>query len=207
MAVCSSCGIQVKDGVKFCPSCGANLEAMAAAAPQQAPPPQYEQQAPPPQYEQQAPPPPQYQQQAPPPPQYQQQAPPPGVPLDEAQDAQQNKMWAVLGYVLFLIPLFAGPKNSKFARYHTNQGLNFLILWVILAIVNGIVHAAVAASVYTTAFWSGGWYGSLIAVNIVSAVVGVVVALFFILGLYNSLKGVMKPLPLIGKINILKVDM
>lgn len=40
----------------------------------------------------------------------------------ELQDAQENKGMAVLAYLIFLIPLLAA-KESKFARYHTNQGL------------------------------------------------------------------------------------
>ena len=126
--------------------------------------------------------------------------------MDDMQDAEKNKVWAVLGYVLFLIPLLAAPKDSKFARYHTNQGLNFLILWVILSIVRGIVGAIYAATIYSSLL-TGGWVAGGIAVTIVSVVISVVIIVFFILGLVNSLKGEKKPLPLIGKINILKVDM
>jgi len=42
----------------------------------------------------------------------------------ESSDVQQNKIIAALGYVLFLIPLLAAPQ-SKFAKFHTNQGLLF----------------------------------------------------------------------------------
>ena len=55
---CKQCGAQLGEGAKFCPGCGAVVEA--------APPPQYGQAAPPPQYGQAAPP-PQYGQAAPPP--------------------------------------------------------------------------------------------------------------------------------------------
>lgn len=42
----------------------------------------------------------------------------------DPQDINNNKGLSVLAYIgfLFLVPLLACP-NSKFARYHTNQGL------------------------------------------------------------------------------------
>lgn len=48
-------------------------------------------------------------------------------------DAQTNhdaRISAALGYVFFLIPLIMHPE-SKFARYHTNQGLMLLLLLLI----------------------------------------------------------------------------
>jgi hypothetical protein len=67
-------------------------------------------------------------------------APPsiPGAsPNADALDIEHNKIFAVLAYIgiLFLVPLLAAPQ-SRFARYHTNQGivlfLSVLILWLIL---------------------------------------------------------------------------
>lgn len=41
----------------------------------------------------------------------------------EQEDINQNKVMAVLAYIgiLVLVPLLAAP-NSKYARYHVNQG-------------------------------------------------------------------------------------
>ena len=49
------------------------------------------------------------------------------------QDIEQNKVMAILAYlgILVLIPLFAA-KESKFARFHTNQGLILCICGIIL---------------------------------------------------------------------------
>jgi uncharacterized membrane protein len=131
--------------------------------------------------------------------------------MDPTQDAQQNKSWAILAYILFLIPLLGGPKDSKFARYHTNQGLNFLILWIALAIVRGIVYSIYVASVLSSSLsifaLSGAFGGGWIAITLVSWAITIIVILFFVLGVVNAYKGEMKPLPLVGKINILKVDM
>ena len=65
-----------------------------------------------------------------------QQMPPQGVPpvapqapLGDEQDAQQNKLWALLSYlgILFLIPLLA-KKDSKFAQFNAKQGLLMFII-------------------------------------------------------------------------------
>ena len=46
------------------------------------------------------------------------------APLSAAADAEQNKVFGILAYlgILCLIPLLAA-KDSRFARYHANQGL------------------------------------------------------------------------------------
>ncbi len=46
-------------------------------------------------------------------------------------DVEKFKGLAVLAYIFFLIPLIAAP-NSKFARFHANQGLLLFILLVIV---------------------------------------------------------------------------
>jgi len=73
-------------------------------------------------------------------------APPaiPGASLNaDALDIEHNKIFAVLAYIgiLFLVPLLAAPQ-SRFARYHTNQGivlfLSILILWFGLGVLAAI---------------------------------------------------------------------
>lgn len=61
-----------------------------------------------------------------------QQMPPPTapqVPLSDAQDIEQNKIWAILAYlgILCLIPLLM-KKDSKFAQFHAKQGLVLFII-------------------------------------------------------------------------------
>lgn len=165
MAFCGQCGTKFADGAKFCPACGAP----AAGAAQQTP----VTTMPPPPY----------------------QAPVvPGVPAqDERRDAEDNKMMAVLGYIFFLVPLFAA-KESRFARYHTNQGM----VLVIFAIVWGIVYNILLSVLYGISFQLGWTLGSIIgAIGLVFPVLG-------ILGIIHACKGEKKPLPIIGGITILK---
>ena len=115
---------------------------------------------------------------------------PPVVPGAPAQD---DKAMAVLGYIIFLIPLFAA-KESRFARYHTNQG----IVLVIFAVAWGILYNILLAILYGISFRLGWTLGSIIGL------IGFVFPILGILGIINACKGERKPLPLIGGITILK---
>lgn len=94
-----------------------------------------------------------------------------------ANDVEENKLWAVLGYlgILCLIPLL-GKKDSPFAQYHAKQGLVLLLGWVV--------------------FW----------VPVIGWIIWLGVALLSILGIINALSGKTTPLPLVGsyaeKLNI-----
>ena len=59
----------------------------------------------------------------------------------DRKDIDDNKAFSILAYIgfLVLVPLFAA-KESKFARFHTNQGLILLICEII-------------ASILSTVFW------------------------------------------------------
>ena len=95
---------------------------------------------------------------------------------------ENNKLMGILSYIgiLVLIPIFAA-KDDPFVRYHANQGLvNFIV-----ALVAGVLTA-------------------IPIVGIVAGLVGIVCFVFSILGIINAVKGEMKPLPLIGGIEILK---
>ena len=201
---CKNCGIQLEENVGFCPGCGTKIE--AAPLPEQ---PAY--QAPPAQGY--APPPPQGQQQYTPPPQGQQQyAPPPSgdqgffdkvknfftnTPDETAYidpaDIAVNKTWGGLAYILFFLP-FIGCPQSRYGRYHANQGLILLILWVILAIVGNII-----SWIFIGISWRFMFIPSIIWV-----IIWIINVVFFIIGLMNGLTGKAKELPLIGKFRIIK---
>ena len=56
------------------------------------------------------------------------------------EDIAQNKGMAILSYlsILVLIPLFAA-KDSRFARFHANQGLVLLVSEVVWSAVTGVL--------------------------------------------------------------------
>lgn len=109
----------------------------------------------------------------------------------DPQDIQDNKVMALLAYLgfLFLIPLLAAP-NSRFARYHANQGLVLFIFGAIAGVVAGIICVIPVIG--------------LIIGGILSAAVSIFDLVLMILGIVNAANGQAKQLPLIGGITILK---
>jgi uncharacterized membrane protein len=92
------------------------------------------------------------------------------------------RSYAALAYLVFFIPLIFAYK-SKFARFHANQGLLFLIYCLVI----------------------GGLSMIPILGNIIIAPLGFLLALFFfIFGLVSSLNGRQDKLPIIGVWDLIK---
>lgn len=166
MAICKICGSTFEDGAKFCSSCG---------APAQEPAQSFEQ----------------HQQQS----QAQsdfsakiQELNNTADTTDEfdKEDIEKNKIMGVLAYLswLVLIPIFVA-KDSKFARFHVNQGLVLAIAELIFGILSGL----------------------LSKIPFVGLIFGLVNLAFFIIsiiGIINAANGRAKELPIIGKFRIFK---
>lgn len=107
------------------------------------------------------------------------------------KDIEQNKVMAVLAYlgILVLVPIFAA-KESKFARFHANQGLILCIIGIILyfAVVILMSISMKLAAILSLFLW-------LIELGIL---------VLAIIGIINAVKGRAKELPLVGKYRILK---
>jgi uncharacterized membrane protein len=118
---------------------------------------------------------------------------PPKVPAaamdPEMLDIEQNKVFAVLAYIgiLFLVPLLAAP-HSRFARYHTNQG-------IVLFLTAIVISFAVGMMVFIP------------FVNFLIIPVGYVlpagIIAFIIIGIIHAASGEYKPLPWIGHFRLL----
>lgn len=109
----------------------------------------------------------------------------------DANDVANNKVMGILAYlgILVLIPILAA-KESKFARYHSNQGLLLLITSIVLYVV-AIVLTIVLAMVDPRL----AMIGSLLSLGVFLVVLG-----GLILGIINVVNGVCKPLPVIGNL-------
>lgn len=119
-------------------------------------------------------------------------APPslPAPPSAEAEDIEKNRAFAIIAYlwILFIVGLIAAP-NSKFAKYHANQGLVLFLASPIASVgcvvigfiplVNLILMLAVPLL----------WLGGLV---------------LMILGIVNAAGGRCKPLPMIGHYELIK---
>lgn len=106
------------------------------------------------------------------------------------EDIQNNKVMAILAYLswLVLIPLIAA-KDSKFARFHCNQG-------IVLAIIEIVIWAIFGALSFIPLV---GWI-----FIIINSVLSLGCFALAVIGIINAANGKAKELPLIGHIKLLK---
>lgn len=111
----------------------------------------------------------------------------------DQNDITQNKAMAVLSYffILVLIPIFAA-KDSKFARYHANQGLTLFILEVIYSIFISVLSAIIVAI-----------SAKLMFICYIFSLFSLVILALIIIGIVNSASGRAKALPIIGGLHLI----
>jgi uncharacterized membrane protein len=111
---------------------------------------------------------------------------------------------AILAYIFFFVPLLAGAhKTSPYVRYHANQGTVLFIsgfacgiaLSILSAVITGI---ALSAGLWTllaplSALFAFLWFA-----------VWALILVFVILGIVAAVNGQLKPLPIIGKFQLIK---
>ena len=121
----------------------------------------------------------------------------------EDPDVQRHRGIAVLGYIFFVIPLVLAP-NSKFARFHANQGLLIFILWC-LAVIGTVVLTVgwhmmqnVLATIPILSFF----FGCFANVIPFFLIVGVIV--LTIMGIVHAANGEKTELPLLGHLALIK---
>lgn len=115
-------------------------------------------------------------------------------------DIQNNKAMGILAYIgiLVLAPLF-GAKNSKFARFHTGQGLTLLVFCAAYGITTAILNAIISAIFYSISIFS--------PVPTVFATIFNLGYIFFtilmVFGIVNAAKGTFNRLPVLGQIDFI----
>lgn len=126
----------------------------------------------------------------------------------DTSDALENKTMAILAYLSFLvlIPVFMA-KESRFARYHANQGLVLALFELAYGIVSTILSNIATSAMLSGGGWlrAGSW-GIWSLVNMLLWLGWVLFGILSLMGVRNALNGRCKPLPVIGsiKISILK---
>ena len=118
----------------------------------------------------------------------------------DKNDVDNNKFMGVLAYlfILVLIPIFAA-KNSKFARFHANQGLVLCII--------GCAHQIISAfTAFITTIISKIPVINILCliIDISMSLIGILLLVYAILGIVYVVQGKAKDLPFIGGIKILK---
>ena len=127
------------------------------------------------------------------------QNPVPSAPPNE-KDAQDNKVMAILSYIIFFIPLLTGDyKKSAFVKFHTNQGTVLFISSVILGVGWGIVTAILTGIFAVTFLW-----GLIAILAVISNLIWLLPTVLCILGIINAVNRKTVPLPIIGKWTIIK---
>lgn len=101
--------------------------------------------------------------------------------FDQA-DVDKNKAFAVIAYfgILVLIPIFLA-KGSKFARFHSNQGLILMICGIAAAVLSKV-------PVIKWFVW----------------IIEIAIFVLFIMGILNAARGKAKRLPVIGGLDLIK---
>lgn len=117
----------------------------------------------------------------------------PSTTGSDASDAEKNKVFGILAYIIFWIPLLAA-RESKFARYHTNQGLVLFLAWICSAVVGSFLLGLMVLLPFIgfSFFFLG------------HAVIGLGVTYLCVLGIINAANKECKPLPFIGHYVLIK---
>lgn len=111
---------------------------------------------------------------------------PPSTP--QGSGDAQHKAIAIVGYIipiLFFVPLLSEAKKNAYAKFHANQQLNLLLWWVVGHIVAAILMIIIIGALLYVVVYIGG-------------------VIFMVMGVINAANERMKPLPLIGKIQLIK---
>ena len=111
----------------------------------------------------------------------------------QESDVEQNKLMAVLSYfsLLVLLPILCA-KDSKYARFHANQGLMLLLVSMGWQFISAMLNL-----VFDRYWWQFRFLLSLSGVGYLLNLV------LFCMGVANAVTGKAKELPLIGHFRIL----
>lgn len=120
----------------------------------------------------------------------------------DAEDISKNKILSLFAYlgILVLVPLFAA-KDSKFAKFHANQGLVIFIAEIIINVAVAILGIIFSYTIYKVVV-----LGAIvkILINLIVWVARVVLFALSIYGIVNCVQGNAVKFPVIEKISILK---
>ena len=200
MTFCTACGHRAGEGEKFCARCGTALpggdSAPTARTPAYTQPSAPTRTVPPPMYTSRT--------------QYSQSSDPrrrgSGQQSEyrpsrsqrngtDQEDFLRNKTNAILAYFgpLVLIPILSAP-DSRYARFHANQGLILLIACVAYSLVGALLNAIILAISWRLYFIT----------TIIISVAAIVFTVLAVIGIINAAKGRMQELPFIGRFLLLR---
>lgn len=98
---------------------------------------------------------------------------------DDKKDIEENKIWALVAYIIFFLPLLTEAKKSPFVKFHVKQSILLFITSVIVSLFGTYVPFV-------------GWF-------IIMPLGSLFVLILWIMGIINTINGEKKNLPVIGK--------
>ena len=109
-----------------------------------------------------------------------------------ADGVSEHKLYAILGYILpflFFLPLMQeSSKNNAFARFHANQQLILLILWIgVQFVLSNVLYMVMSMGAYA-----------------IMPILNLAILVLAIMGIVHAAQGQMKELPVVGKFRLLK---
>lgn len=123
----------------------------------------------------------------------------------DPSDIEKNKLVSALAYFgwLFWLPMVACP-DSKFGKFHANQGLVAFIFYLIVNVARGLISITVNL-LFGNPIIGGVTSGAASLLNsIIGWILSAICLLVMLFGLINTLNGKAKELPVIGKIRLMK---
>lgn len=108
----------------------------------------------------------------------------------DKKDIEQNKAMACLAYIIAPVPYFTEEK-SKWVRYHSIQGMNFFIIFVLSCLLVSIINSLI---LFPFPFLKGILRTILYTFGIIYSLIGII----------NVCNGEAKELPIINKFKFIK---
>lgn len=114
--------------------------------------------------------------------------------IPNQNDQSNTILFSILSYIgiLWLIPLLV-EKNDKVVRFHVNQGIVLFIFDIIGSIAVGIL-SAIFVFIPVISFLG----------VVIASLFGILCFVLMIIGIVNAANKSEKPLPIIGKFQVLK---
>lgn len=101
--------------------------------------------------------------------------------MEETKSKQKNTGMAIVGLIIFFVPLLTDAKNDPFVKFWVKQGLVLFIGWIVIAVLTGVL-------IYVP------FLGYLI-----SQLASLAWLIVLIIGIINAANGEQKPLPIVGQ--------
>lgn len=120
----------------------------------------------------------------------------------EEQDINNNKVLSLFSYlgILVLIPILAA-KDSKFAKFHANQGLVIIIAGIALEVINIIINVIFNFTIYKIAI-----VGTILSilVSLIFWILSILLLVLVVYGIVSACQGKAVRFPFVDKLTIIK---